>query len=389
MVFFGIDRVIEGSSDLPRGARIGMVTSDVARPAAAATVKSRVALRDAGFNLVRLFGPEHGLGGVAEDGAPVSDAADPLTGLPVVSLYGAKLRPPAESLEDLDAVVFDIPDVGARFYTYIWTLSHVLDACAQACKPLWVLDRPNPLGGDLAAAEGPMLDESQLSTFVGRWNMPIRHSLTAGELARLWNGERRIGCELHVVSAVGWARAMHWPDVGWPFVPTSPAMPRYESALLYPGTCLVEGTNLSEGRGTEAPFRIIGAPWVDGEALARSFRALGLPGVAAKAISFQSTARKYAGEPCGGVRLDVMDRRAVRPVAAGLHLIACAIANHPDAFSFSPDPRAAPGAHFDRLVGNAEVRRSLQADPDPSPRIAAWTTPMRWSARVQPHLLYD
>ncbi|HEY9170955.1 MAG TPA: exo-beta-N-acetylmuramidase NamZ domain-containing protein, partial [Verrucomicrobiae bacterium] len=177
---FGVDQVLV-TPGLLRG-RIGLVTNDAARTALDVRVRSRVALQGAGFKLIRLFSPEHGLGADTDDGAPVRDGFDPLTGLPVVSLYGNKLRPPRASLADLDAVVFDIPDIGARFYTYIWTLSHVLEACAEAGVPLVVLDRPNPLGGDLAAAEGPILDVARYGSFVGRAAIPIRHSLTAGEL---------------------------------------------------------------------------------------------------------------------------------------------------------------------------------------------------------------
>ncbi|RME50048.1 MAG: DUF1343 domain-containing protein, partial [Caldilineae bacterium] len=319
-VRFGIDMLLAGPLGDLRGPRIGLVTNDAATTGAGASAPltpTRRALIQAGVTLTALFSPEHGLGAAAADGAGVGDAIDPLTGLPVHSLYGERFRPAQEHLADLDLLLFDIPDVGARFYTYIWTLSHVMEACAEAGTPLWVLDRPNPLGGALAAAEGPMLDEARVSTFVGRWRMPIRHCLTIGELARLWRQERDLPLDLTVVTLAGWSRSMHWPATGVPFVPPSPAMPSYETALLYPGTCLFEGTNLSEGRGAAIPFRVVGAPWLENQAVADGFNALGLPGVRARAVQFTPTASKHAGRLCRGVMLHVLDVHRFRPVAAG------------------------------------------------------------------------
>jgi uncharacterized protein YbbC (DUF1343 family) len=199
---------------------------------------------------------------VAVDGASVSDAVDTLTGLEVVSLYGVRLRPSVASIADLDLVLFDIPYVGARFYTYIWTLHAVMDACEAAGVPLCVLDRPNPLGGLMADAEGPVL-AMQLASFVGGEPIPIRHSLTIGELVRLRQRERFPTLRLQVIACIGWERGMLWPQTGLEFIPTSPAMLSLESALLYPGVCLFDATNMSVGRGTPTPFQCVGAPWLD------------------------------------------------------------------------------------------------------------------------------
>ena len=387
-VRFGIDQL---SADLPaplRRGRVGMVTSNVATTALDAR-SSRVALRDAGANLVRLFGPEHGLAGTAADGAVVDDALDAQTGLPVVSLYGRQLRPPRETIDDLDALVFDIPDVGARFYTYIWTLSHLMEACAEAGKPLYVLDRPNPIGGDLGAVEGPILDEKNLSSFIGRWDIPVRYGLTIGELASLWNAERKIGCDLRVARCDGWRRDMHWPDTGLAFVPTSPNLPAYESALFYPGTCLIEGTKLSEGRGTEAPFRLIGAPWVNGKALAAALNDRALPGVRFDEAAFIPAGRKSEGEACGGVLLTATDARALRPVCVGLHLVAELIRLHPSDLEWLPYPTAANERglqHFDRLIGRLDVRDALERQ---ELQVERWTTAENWSSRAQPYPLYE
>lgn len=333
------------------------------------------------------------MGAGAEDGAAIADLRDGLTELPIYSLYGTVYRPTPAQLAKLDLLLFDIPDIGARFYTYSWTLSHVMDACAEVGLPLWVLDRPNPLGGDLARAEGPILDETQISTFVGRWGMPIRHSLTLGELARCWNGERRLGVDLTVIPVEGWRRKQLWSAIGIPFVPTSPAMPSAETALIYPGTCLFEGTNLSEGRGTSTPFRVIGAPWLDGWAAADRFNAQNLPGVVARALPFTPSVSKYAGQLCQGIMLHVVDEQVFRPVATGLHLLATIIRQHPQHFQWLPYPTAVNTAgqgHFDRLIGDLSIREALQqADSDMNALISQWTVPNRWAALVQPYLMYE
>jgi len=381
-VNFGIDNLPAAD----RG-RVGLVTNDAATTAGGTA--SRAALLSRGWNLVRLFSPEHGLTATAPDGAAVADGADALTGLPVVSLYGDRVRPPLQLLEDLDAVLFDIPDIGARFYTYIWTLSQVLEACAQARRPLIVLDRPNPLGGLLSDAEGPMLDESFASTFVGRWSIPIRHSLTVGELATLWNAQRRIGASVTVVKCSGWQRRMHWPDTGLPFVPTSPAIRCYESALLYPGTCLLEGTNLSEGRGTRWPFQLAGAPWLASAEVANELNAAGLSGVRFVTEDFVPADRQFSGARCRGVRIEVTDAKRVRPVAVGLSLIAAIARRHAKEFEWHRYPTAVNRAgegHFDRLIGVAGVRDSVDRG---SLGISALCGCASWTGMVEPFLLYQ
>lgn len=394
-VRFGIDTLLAQHLTALQGLRIGLVTNDAATTAflPRPLTPTRRALQQAGLQLCVLFSPEHGMGAAADDGARVGDARDGLTGLSIASLYGASYRPTSAQLADLDLLLFDIPDIGARFYTYSWTLSHVMEACAEVRLPLWVLDRPNPLGGDLAQVEGPMLDEAQLSTFVGRWAMPIRHSLTLGELARLWRGERRLGVDLTVIPMQGWWRSQLWSALDLPFVPTSPAMPSAETALIYPGTCLFEGTNLSEGRGTSTPFRVIGAPWLDGWAVADKLNAQNLPGVVARAVPFMPSASKYAGQLCQGVMLHVLDEQAFRPVATGLHLLATIIHHHPADFqwlSYSTAVNVAGQGHFDRLIGDLSIREILQqTNGDVSALITQWTAPSGWSALVQPYLLYE
>lgn len=389
-VRFGIDEVLADPKRL--GGRLGLVTNEAARTAQDPQLHTRVALQRAGVSLVRLFAPEHGLGADAADGTAVPHGFDPLTGLSVVSLYGETLSPPPESLADLDAVVFDLPDLGARFYTYIWTLWHVRAACATAGVRLIVLDRPNPLGGDLAAVEGPILDVERYGSFLGRAAIPIRHALTVGELARLWNAEATTPACLEVVPCTGWSRALHWPDTGLPFVPTSPAIRCYEAALLYPGLCFFEATNLSVGRSTPWAFQVVGAPWLDAPALADTFNSLALPGLRAETMSFTPTVPPHAGMPCAGVRLVVTDRRAVRPVRTGLRLLTVVIQTHRAQFAWRDYPTVAnpTGAgHFERLVGVGGLRELLETNPpDLARRLEHVTAPGDWSMRVQSALLY-
>ncbi|MCB0116859.1 MAG: DUF1343 domain-containing protein [Caldilineaceae bacterium] len=391
-VRFGIDMLLTGLLGDLTGLRTGLVTNDAATTSIAygQMTPSRLALQRAGVAPVRLFSPEHGIGAAAPDGAVVGDMVDRLTGIPVRSLYGDQFRPRGEDLADLDLLLFDIPDVGARFYTYIWTLSYVMEACEEAGKPLWVLDRPNPISGDLRYAEGPMLDPS-ISTFVGRWNTPARHSLTVGELANLWYAERGFSFGLSVIKTGGWDRSMFWEETGNPFVATSPSLPTYETALVYPGICLFEGTNLSEGRGTASPLRQFGAPWLDHGALCDRFNQRGLPGVAARPVHFAPATSKHAGETCRGVMIHALQPQ-IRAVAIGLYLLADVIALHPDEFAWLPYPTAAnqPGyGHFDRLIGRTDIRSALEANPESiSAHIDDWTDTGDWVERVRPFLLY-
>lgn len=395
-VRFGIDHLLESYLPALRGQRIGLVTNDVATTARYPhpVMPTRLALQQAGVQVTKLFAPEHGLGASAADGAEIVNTRDSLTGLPVYSLYGATFRPTAEMLTDLDLLLFDIPDIGARFYTYIWTLSYVLEACAAVDLPLWVLDRPNPVGGELALAEGPMLNEELLSTFVGRWAIPIRHALTVGELAQLWNDQHALNVDLTVITAPHWQRSMDWAQLDLPFIPTSPSLPSAETILPYFGTCLFEGTNLSEGRGTATPFRVIGAPWLAVHQIVERFNMLQLPGVVARSSQFIPALSKYANQLCEGVMLHVIDRRQFRPVAAGLHLLRLIIELHPTDFSWLPYPTAAnaPGfGHFDRLIGTMDIRvvlEQLQAT-EASATITDWTTVSTWPKIVQPYLLYE
>lgn len=369
--------------------RIGLVTNHAA--CTADFRPSREALLAEGFHITRLFSPEHGLETTGEDGKEMPDGTDRLTGLPVTSLYGGKLAPDPHDLADIDVVLFDIPDIGCRFYTYLWTLTHVMEACAAQGKHLVIADRPNPLSGILALAEGPGLDERHCSSFIGRWNIPIRHSCTFGELAGYFQASyiRKNNLQLDVIPCKNWRRTMFHPDWSPSFVPTSPAIPCFASALLYPGLGLLEATNISEGRGTATPFRVAGAPWMDGPRVARLVNDLRPDGVYARPVHFVPVEGKFQGQKCSGVMLHVSDRAVFRPVKLGWLLIRLIHQIHPGDFAWAPYPTFVnPGGarHLDLLTGlkNAE---SLVADGSIG-EIVEYTGPGDWTARIEPYLLY-
>lgn len=377
----GLEVLLARRLELLRGRRVGLITNPTGvTPDLEGAAE---ALLRRGVKVTALFAPEHGLQASAPDGMAVASGRDRRTGLPVYSLYGETPRPTPQMLREVDVLLFDMQDVGVRFYTYLWTMSYAMEAAAAAGLPFIVLDRPNPLGGHIV--EGPQL-EPPFASFVGRAAIPLRHSLTVGELARFFNEcasapvtpaadsflRTPIGVELTVVPMEGWRREMWYDGTGLPWVPPSPAMPTLDTATLYPGTCLLEGTNLSEGRGTALPFQQVGAPWVDGYALADALNALNLPGVRFRPVRFQPTAGKWAGQECEGVHLHVTDRQALRPVTVGLQLIAAVRALHPDRFAWRP-PEAEGGRwHFDLLVGSDKVRRQLEAGVSVETIAAGW-----------------
>jgi uncharacterized protein YbbC (DUF1343 family) len=361
MIQTGLDRLVHQQAHLLQGRRVGLVTHPAAVLPDLTTGVD--ALLRAGVRLTALFGPEHGLDGSAADGAPVGDAFHPHTGLPIYSLYGAVTEPRPEILAELDVVVFDMQDVGARFYTFMSTLFYLLRGAARAGKPVVILDRPNPING--LALEGPSLLPG-FESFVGAVPVPIRHGLTLGEMAGWMNGEYVLGADLTVVPLRGWERAMWFDETGLPWVPTSPAMPHLSTATLYPGLCLLEGTNVSEGRGTALPFELCGAPWIDGRALAEQLNALSLPGVRARAARFAPCAGQFAGETCSGIQLHVTGRDALRPLTLGLHLIAALRDLHPDRFAWRP-------SHFDHLAGSDRLRHALERGQPVEQIVQSWS----------------
>jgi uncharacterized protein YbbC (DUF1343 family) len=345
-----------------RGLRVGLV----ANPAAVDSRLRHAAelLRAAdGVRLAALFGPEHGFGGEAQDLVGVGDVLHPRYRCPVFSLYGDivdSLRPRPEHLRGLDVLVIDLPDIGSRYYTFQATMLFCLEAAAAAELPAVILDRPNPLNG--VTAEGPTIQPGYES-FVGPHPVPTRHGLTLGELAHLYAVERELRVTLSVVSCEGWQRHQFWDETGLPWVMPSPNMPTPDTALVYPGQCLIEGTNLSEGRGTTRPFELCGAPWVDGERVVARLAAHELPGVVLRPVTFRPTFHKFAGRTCGGVQLHVTDRATFRPVRTGLALLAALRAESPSQFRWRTEPyefvEDVPA--IDLLFGNGRERLAIQA----------------------------
>jgi uncharacterized protein YbbC (DUF1343 family) len=369
----GLDRLAEIPSLLAllRSSRIGVL----AHPASVNQSLSHIA--DVAFSLgirpVVFFGPEHGYGGEAQDMIGVASAKDSRTGAPIVSLYGDRfedLSPTPEHLADLDVLLIDLADVGARYYTFIWTALLAVRAACRAGVRVVLLDRPNPISGAPASVEGRTQEAGFLS-FVGLMPVPIRHALTVGEIVSLFAQRERIalgagGC-LSVVTLEGWNRESYPSDWDRPFVVPSPNMPTADTALVYPGGCLLEGTNLSEGRGTTRPFQIAGAPWIDGRKLAEDLFATRLPGFTPRSITFRPTFHKHAGEACGGVEVHVTDRASFRPVATYVALTALAVRQNRDRFRFRTEryEYVEDIPAFDLLTGSAQARQRILAGDDP------------------------
>jgi uncharacterized protein YbbC (DUF1343 family) len=329
-------------------------------------------LHCAGVRPVIFFGPEHGYGGEAQDMVGVASAVDAQTGAPIVSLYGDRfedLSPRPEHLAGLDVLLVDLADVGARYYTFVWTALLALRAAHRAGVLVVVLDRPNPIGGLASQVEGATQRGGFLS-FVGLEPVPVRHSLTVGEI--LAHVAHRDGLPLGpdgalaIVPVLGWDRARTASAWDRPFVLPSPNMPTADTALVYPGGCLIEGTNLSEGRGTTRPFEIVGAPWIDGHALAAALSAAGLPGFVARPLTFRPTFQKHAGTLCGGVQVHVTNEAAFRPVATYVALTALARAQDPERFRFRTERYEYVDdiPAFDLLTGSAEARLAIEAGAD-------------------------
>lgn len=377
----GIEVLLQDHLDLLRGKRIGLVTNPTGVDRGLRSTVDLLA-RHPELELVALFGPEHGVRGDAQAGEHVGSMRDRATGLPVHSLYGEHREPAPEMLAGIDVLVFDIQDVGARFYTYPYTLAGVMRAARATGIPVVVLDRPNPVGG--VEVEGPVLETGHAS-FVGMFPIPIRHGMTLGELARLFNEAFGIGAELHVVPVRGWIRSQSEPGRILPWVLPSPNMPTPDTALVYPGTALFEGTNLSEGRGTTRPFEIIGAPYVDADALAARMNAIGLPGVRFRPVWFTPTFSKHAGVLSGGVQLHVTDRQAFLPVRTGLALIKATHDLYPDEFRFlEGEP-----VFFDLLAGNGWIREAILAGESVENIEARWQEELaRFKEERRRYLIY-
>ncbi len=387
-VRLGVERVLGGAADHLRSERLGLV----AHPASVTRhLESSVdALLGAGFPLRALFGPQHGARGEKQDNMVESEHySDPVTGLPVHSLYSDVRKPTAAMLRDLDALLFDLQDVGVRVYTFVWTMALAMEACAEEGVRFVVLDRPNPIGG--VRLEGPVLRPG-FESFVGLHPVPLRHGLTCGELA-LWLKETRgIACELEVIPCEGWRRWMTWADVGLPWVMPSPNLPTTDSCDVYPGMVLLEGTNLSEGRGTTRPFELFGAPYLDPVDLAREAGPRLRGRVRLRPCHFQPTFQKHGGVVCGGAQLHVEDRDRFEPVRTAVALLSAVRSIAPDDFAWRRPPYEYEEdlMPIDILWGHDGLREGIDSGAavddilgDSSAELADFR------ASVEPFLLYD
>jgi uncharacterized protein YbbC (DUF1343 family) len=357
-----------------RGLRIGLITNHSGIDPAGR--RSIDLLRQApGVELAAVFSPEHGLNGDADE--TVASGTEPSSGLPLYSLYGAVTRPTDAMLEGLDALVFDIQDVGARFYTYLTTLGYALEAAARRGLAFYVLDRPNPIGAD--RVEGPLLDPGRES-FTGYFSLPVRHGMTVGELARLFNGEKGLGARLTVIPMVGYGRDMWYDETGLPWVDPSPNLRSLTAAALYPGVALVEGANVSVGRGTATPFELLGSPWMDGEALAAYLTGRRIPGVRFETEEFTPSDIPYRNRRCRGIRILLTDRRALDSPALGVEIISALWRLHAERFEI--DRTLA-------LVGSRDVLEAIRQGQDPRAIVETWREPLaRFRQLRKKYLLY-
>jgi uncharacterized protein YbbC (DUF1343 family) len=365
------------------GRRVGLITNHTAIDR---RLRSSIDLLHASevVDLVSLFGPEHGVRGDAQAGVKVGTSVDGQTGLPVHSLYGETQRPTPEMLHGLDALIFDIQDIGVRYATYISTMVHAQEAASEAGLTFVVLDRPNPINGD--RIEGNLLDPA-FTSFVGVHPLPIRHGMTAGELARLIAGERG-WTEPLVVPMREWRRGQWFDETGLPWVQPSPNLPTLDSVTLYPGTCVIEGTNLSEGRGTTRPFEYVGAPWIDPFRLASELAMRDLPGCTFRPSYFTPTFSKHAGQLCGGVQIHITDRNALQSAVLGIHLLEVMRTLDPDMFAW----RVSPDGHYfvDLLLGNDSPRLMLDDGASAGDMISEWISRLDdFAERRRPYLLYS
>ena len=350
-VLNGIDVLREQDFKPLAGKRVGLITNHTGL-AADGTTTIDLLYASKLCKLVFIMSPEHGIRGTMD--SKVSSSVDERTGLPIYSLYGNTRRPTAEMLQNIDALVFDVQDIGARFYTYVTTMGYCMEAAAKADIPFYVLDRPNPIGG--VRVEGPMLDPDKTS-FTGYMPLPVRHGMTVGELARYFNQEKKLGVQLHVVPMKGWLRSYYFWDTGQLWVHPSPNMRTMMAAILYPGVCLLESANVSVGRGTDTPFEILGAPWVEPRRFAAELEKARIPGIRPVPVFFTPGADIYEGKKCGGVSLTLTDSERLNSVLLGLTLISILHRLYPDEFKMDK---------VIELLGNARTMQQLREGISPA-----------------------
>ena len=382
----GVDRLLASGALL--GQRVGLLSNPASVDGNLRHIADRLA-EHPDVTLGALFGPQHGFHADRQDNMVESpDARHPRFDVPIYSLYSDTREPTADMLDGLDRLVIDLPDVGTRVYTYAYTMANCLRAARRSGLGVIVCDRPNPIGG--LAVEGPVLDP-RFASFVGQFPIPLRHGMTMGELARLFNEHLAIGADLEVVAMDGWSRDMYHDDTGCPWVMPSPNLPTIDSATVYPGCVLLEGTNLSEGRGTTRPFELAGAPWIDGVRLATRLNQQSLPGVHARATTFEPAFQKHAGQACGGCQLHVTDRKVFRPVLTAIALIAACREQRGDAFAWREPPYEYEREKhpIDILSGSEQVRTQIDDELAPAEIAGSWEPELAAFASIRRrHLLY-
>lgn len=376
----GIDVLLDDSLHLVRERRVGLITNHTGLDRTGRSSIDRLA-EHPDVDLVALYSPEHGIEGRAEAGESVASRSDTRTGLPIHSLYGETRRPTEAMLEGVDVLLFDLQDIGARYYTYVYTMAYAMEEAGRRGIPFVVLDRPNPIGG--AAVQGNVLDPA-FSTFVGLYPVPMRHGMTPGELARMYVAEFGIDVDLRVVPVAGLTRSMTFGETGLPWAPPSPNIPSVESALAYPGTCLFEGTPLSVGRGTDQAFQWVGAPWLDGEALSAALNAYGFEGVRFEAVTFTPDGAgdgKFDGVEVSGVRVVPLNQGFDAPRVGAAMVI--------EAYRASGDRWSWNVAHFDRLAGTDALRLGIEAGVELDELTASWDEQLRaFHSLRDPYLIY-
>ncbi len=385
----GLERLLDKEIERFEGMPLGIVSN-----ATSVDTQFRHSIellhRDPRASLVAIFGPQHGLFGETQDNMVEWEGyRDPVTGLPIYSLYGETRVPTPEMLDDVSVVLFDIQDVGARYYTFIYTMAHVMMACQREGKKIIILDRPNPIGG--VTIEGNILHR-RYASFVGMFPICVRHGMTVGELALLFNHDFGIEADLEVLAMEGWQRSMFYDQTGIPWIIPSPNMPTLETAIVYPGMCLLEGTNLSEGRGTTRPFEIFGAPFIEPNRLCDHLSQLKLPGVRFRAVRFRPTFQKFKGVICGGCQIHVVDRAVFKPFLSGVAIIRAIRTMYPDQFRWRLPPYEYEYEKLpiDILAGCSRLRRMIDEGVELSEIEAYWKPDEEsFADQRKPYLLYQ
>jgi uncharacterized protein YbbC (DUF1343 family) len=383
-IALGSDRLLE--STLLEDRCVGLVSNPASVDRRLQHTADRLASRE-DLTLAALFGPQHGFDADLQDNmVQTGHAHDHRWRVPIYSLYSETREPTAEMLAGLDVLVVDLQNVGARIYTFIYTMANCLRAAKRHGVPVIVCDRPNPIGG--VDVEGPVLDPG-FESFVGQFPIPMRHGMTIGELARLFNEHFGIGAKLTVVAMAGWQRDMYWDDTGLPWVMPSPNMPTLDTAIVYPGMVLFEGTNLSEGRGTTRPFEISGAPWIDARTLAEQMNDAAIPGAWFRPVGFEPPFQKHARQACGGCQIHVTDRHVFKPVLTGVALLAEARRLDPERFAWRQPPYEYEEAKWpiDILAGSDELRLQIEADVPALEVAASWEDDVRAFREVRERFL--